>query len=172
MNEDKKKDILLLNKLQSADTGIVLEAIQRVKESSTVNIIPHLFELINENTQNIIKKDILQVICDIKDRNAVSVLINEISTKDFGFDTAEVIATFWQSRLDFSKYLSTFIKIFIERDYQTALEAFTVVEESLCNINRDIHQECIHILQANEKSISADKLPLFNEMLKLLKAES
>ena len=172
MNEDKKKDILLINKLQSADTGIVLEAIQRVKESSTVNIIPHLFELINENTQNIIKKDILQVICDIKDRNAVPVLINEISTKDFGFDTAEVIATFWQSRLDFSKYLSTFIKIFIERDYQTALEAFTVVEESLYNINRDIQQECIHILQSNVKHISKEKQPLFNEMLKLLKAES
>lgn len=170
MSNDKKKDRLLVNKLNSADTSIVFDALKKIKESSNINIIPHLFDLINEDTQSIIKRDVLQVICDIKDRDAVPILINEISTKDFGNDTSEVIATFWQSRLDFSKYLTTFIKIFLKENYQTSLEAFTVVEESLCRIDRDIQQECIHILQSNVKNVTNDKLPLYNEMLVLLES--
>ncbi len=168
MKEDNKIDELLINKLHSADTSIVIEALKKIKERSTVKVIPHLLNLINENTQPIIKKDILQVICDIKEREAVPVLIREISKRDFGTDTSDVISTFWQSRLDFSEYLSTFIRIFIKEDYQTAIEAFTVVEESICRIDMETQKDCLNILKSSVNKISDEKRPLYKEMVILL----
>lgn len=168
MPEDNKTDELLINKLQSADTSIVFEALRRIKEGSTIKVIPHLFDLINENTQNIVKKDIIRIICDIKEKEAVPVLINEIKKRNFGSDTSDVVSTFWQSRLDFSKYLSTFIRIFIKEDYQTAIEAFTVVEESICRISMETQQECLNILKTNANKISKEKLPLYKEIVILL----
>lgn len=168
MTEDNKKEELLIRKLQSADTSIVIEALKKIKEVSKISIIPHLFDLINENTQSIIKNDILQIICDIKERDAIPLLINEISSRDFGADMSKVISTFWQSRLDFSNYLPTFIRIFIKEDYQTAIEAFTVVEESLYRIDPEIKQECLNILKSSSARVSDEKRPLFKEMVTML----
>lgn len=171
MNADKKKNTELLNRLNSSNYFVIIEALREIKEYGTINIIPNLFDLINENTPDTIKKDILRLICDIKEQSAAPVLVDAISKRDFGDDTSQVIATFWQSRLDFSNYLPTFIRIFIKEDYQTALEAFTVVEGSVPKITGKMQQECINILESAENTISKDKKPLFNELIKVIKGE-
>jgi hypothetical protein len=171
MNKDNKKNAELRNKLNSSNYLLVFEALREIKESGTINIIPHLLDLINENTPDIIKKDILRLICDIKEQSAVPVLVDAISKRNFGDDTSHVVATFWQSRLDFSNYLPTFIRIFIKEDYQTALEAFSVVEGSVSKMTVKMQKQCINILTDAEESISSDKKPLFNELIKIVKGD-
>jgi len=171
MGEENKKNKELVIKLHSDDNHLIVEALKEIKESGTANIIPHLFDLINENTSDIIKKDIFQLICDIKEQSAAPVLIDAIITRNFGEDTSRVIATFWQSRLDFSNYLPAFIRIFIKEDYQTALEAFTVVEDSVPNIGRKIQQECLDILKSAGKSITSEKRPLYDELIKVISGD-
>ncbi len=171
MTEDKKKNTELRNKLNSSNYLLVLEALREIKESGTINIIPYLLDLINENTPDIIKKDILRLICDIKEQSAAPVLVDAISKRNFGDDTSDVVAAFWQSRLDFSNYLPTFIKIFIKEDYQTALEAFSVVEGSVSKMTVKMQQQCIDILKTAEDSISSVKKPLFYELIKVVKGD-
>lgn len=172
MKEDKKKNTELLNRLNSSNYFVIIEALREIKEYGTIKIIPHLFDLINENTPDIIKKDILRLICDIKEQSAAPVLVKALSKRNFGNDTSEVVATFWQSRLDFSNYLPTFIRIFIKEDYQTALEAFTVVEGSVSKITSEMQQECIDILKSSVNLISSDKKPLFHELIKVIEVAS
>jgi hypothetical protein len=171
MNKDKKKNTELLNRLNSSNYFVIIEALREIKEYGNINIIPHLFDLINENTPDIIKKNILRLICDIKEQSAAPILIDAMAKRDFGDDTSEVVAIFWQSRLDFSNYLPTFIRIFIKEDYQTALEAFTVVEGSVPKITDEMQQKCINMLQSAVSSISKDKKPLFDELIKVIKGE-
>jgi hypothetical protein len=168
MSEENKKNKELANKLNSGDSYLIFEALKEIKEIGTINIIPYLFDLINENTPGIIKNDILQLICDIKEQSAAPMLVDAMLARKFGEDTSSVIATFWQSRLDFSNYLPAFIGIFIKEDYQTALEAFTVVEGSIHNISREIQQECIDILKTAAKSITKMKRPLYDELVKVV----
>jgi hypothetical protein len=168
MGKDKKKNTELLNRLNSSNYFVIVEALREIKEYGTINIIPHLFDLINENTPDIIKKDILRLICDIKEQSAAPLMVEAITKRDFGNYTSEVVATFWQSRLDFSSYLPTFIRIFIKEDYQTALEAFTVVEGSVSKISDKMQQECINILKSSVNLISSDKKPLFRELIKVI----
>ncbi|UCH13621.1 MAG: hypothetical protein JSV22_10985 [Bacteroidales bacterium] len=167
-NAENRKNAELRNKLYSDNHFVIIEALKEIKENGTINIIPCLFDLINEKTSDIIKKDILRLICDIKEQSAAPVLIDAISTRNFGEDTACVIATFWQSRLDFSSYLPTFIKIFIKEDYQTAIEAFTVIEESVSKISNKMQQECISILNSAADSITQEKKPLYRELVKVI----
>lgn len=166
---ENKKNAELRNKLFSTNYFVIVEALREIKENGTINIIPSLFDLINEKTSDIIKKDILRLICDIKEQSAAPVLVDAISTRSFGDDTSSVIATFWQSRLDFSSYLPTFIKIFIKEDYQTALEAFTVIEESASKLSNEMQQECLNILKSVANSISYEKKPLFDELVKVIR---
>ena len=168
MNEDKKKNTELLNRLNSSNYFVIIEALREIKEYGSINIIPHLFDLINKNTPEVIKKDILRLICDIKEQSAAPLLVDAVAKRDFGEDTSEVVATFWQSRLDFSSYLPTFIRIFIREDYQTALEAFTVIEGSLSKITSKMQNECIDILKSSVNLISSDKKPLFYELIKVI----
>jgi hypothetical protein len=79
-----------------------------------------------------------------------------------------MVAGCWQSGLDFSKYLRVFAGLFIQSDYKTALEAFTVIEESLVNADQQIIQDCIHYLKDAECMVSDDKLPLFKELRKVV----
>ena len=168
VSEENKKNKELVYKLNSADNLLILEALKEIKEKGTISIIPHLFDLINENTPDIIKKEIFQLICDIKEQSAAPLLVDSILTRKFGEDTSQVIVTFWQSRLDFSDYLPAFIRIFIKEDYQTALEAFTVVEGSISNITQEIKQECIDILKSADKSVTHEKRPLYDELIKVI----
>jgi hypothetical protein len=168
MSEVNKKNKELVNKLNSGNSNLIFEALKEIRENGTISIIPHLFDLINENTSDIIKKDIIRLICDIKEQNAASLLIDAIATRKFGEDTSDVIAIFWQSRLDFSNYLPVFIRIFIKEDYQTSLEAFTVVENSMGNMSVEVQQECMDILKKGEGSITLLKKPLYEELIKVI----
>ena len=82
--------------------------------------------------------------------------------------TSDVIAIFWQSRLDFSNYLPVFVRVFIKEDYQTAIEAFTVVESSISNMSIEIQHECMDILKTAEGSITRLKRPLYEELIKVI----
>jgi hypothetical protein len=171
MSEEKKenkKNKELVAKLNSGNSKLIFEALKEIRENGTISIIPHLFDLINENTSDIIKKDIVRLICDIKEQNAAPLLVDAILTRKFGEDTSDVIAIFWQSRLNFSNYLPVFIRVFIKEDYQTAIEAFTVVESSISNMSNEIQQECMDILKTAEGSITSLKRPLYEELIKVI----
>ncbi len=168
MSEENKKNKELAAKLNSGNSNLIFEALREIRENGTISIIPHLFDLINENTSDIIKKDIVRLICDIKEQNAAPLLVDAILTRKFGEDTSDVIAIFWQSRLDFSNYLPVFIRVFIKEDYQTAIEAFTVVESSISNMSIEIQQECMDILKTAEGSITLLKRPLYEELIKII----
>ncbi|HEX2394553.1 MAG TPA: hypothetical protein VHI78_04365, partial [Bacteroidales bacterium] len=78
------------------------------------------------------------------------------------------VAACWQSGLDFSSYLQVFAGLFIQGDYSTALEAFTVIEESLGNATEDEVYACIQFLKESEYLVSDEKLPLYRELQKVV----
>ena len=43
-NKDKKKNTELLNRLNSSNYFVIVEALREIKEYGTINIIPHLFD--------------------------------------------------------------------------------------------------------------------------------
>ncbi|HLO60038.1 MAG TPA: hypothetical protein VK179_14920 [Bacteroidales bacterium] len=155
---------------ESSNAKRMMQAIMEVRNSGSINILPVLFEQLHRNDFPVISNEIIKMISEIKSQNAVPVIAKSLQNKDYGDNQKDIIAACWQSGLDFSKFLDVFTGLFISGNYETALEAFTVIEESLPNAgDEEIHQ-CIHILKDSENIIAEEKMPLFRELRKVVES--
>jgi hypothetical protein len=58
--------------------------------------------------------------------------------------------------------------LFVQADYRTALESFTVIEEALGNASETEIYECILFLKEAECMVTDEKIPLFRELRKVV----
>lgn len=168
--KESKPDKVLVSKLQSGRSSSVREALREIKVTGTVPIIPYLFDIVTEGKDNAIIDEILKILSDIKDKEAAPVMVECINNRDFGSRTADVLSVCWQSRLDFSPFIDDFTKIFLRSDYQSSIEAFTVIEDSIFNAPVAKRHESLKILENGIKEVGDDKKPLYFELLKVIKA--
>ena len=161
----------LVKRLFSARDDVVLSVIHEIRNTGNPEMIPALMELYARTDSPDIIRAIAGLIGDLKSQSAVSKLFPVIRDISDAGKKQSLIAACWQSGLDFSAYIDIFLDIFLEEDYMTALEAFTVIENSLPFMQeKAILEKYISYLkekQAN-KSIAAEILPLSNELIKIL----
>jgi hypothetical protein len=153
-----------INTFESADTNKILQTVYEIRNSGSVRILPSLMGLIKKDTDPQISFEIFKLLSELKTAEAAQVIAESLRSMDFGEYLGTIVASCWQSGLDFSKHFRVFIGLFVQSDYKTALEAFTVIEESLENAaESDIH-DCLQYLKEAECMISEDKMPLFLEL--------
>jgi hypothetical protein len=155
---------------ESANPKRMMQAIMEVRNSGSINILPVLFEQVYRNDFPEISNEIIKMISEIKSQNAVPLIAESIQNKDYGDNEKNIIAACWQSGLDFSKYMGIFAGLFLTGDYETALEAFTVIEESLPNAEEKEIHKCLHILKDSENKVAEAKMPLFRELRKVVES--
>jgi hypothetical protein len=154
--------------LESLDPDQAITALYEIRNSGSIKILPVLFQMIRKETPLIIQSEILNLLSEIKSPDAVPVIASSLEKMDFGEQLPGFLAACWQSGLDFSGYLPVFAKLFIESDYLTSLEAFTVLEESFPNATDETRDDCIRYLKQSEKLVSDEKLALHRELIKVI----
>jgi hypothetical protein len=159
-----------ITSLGSSDSGTVLLTLHEIRNSGSVKLLPILFKLINKDTDPIVRNEILNLLGEIRSPEAVPLIAASFDKNDFGDYLPAFVAACWQSGLDFSKYLRVFAGLFIQADYITALEAFTVIEESMPNASEPEIYECISFLKDAECMVTDEKLPLFRELRKVVES--
>lgn len=157
-----------IHSLESSNTEQIINTINEIRNSGSVNVLPVLLKMIHQNTDDLVRNEILKLVSEIRSLEAVSLITDSIEQNDYGDYLPALIAACWMSGLDFSKHLSIFIEIFIRKDYLTALEVFTVIEESLSQASDIDLIECIRLLREAERMISEEKLPLYRELRKVV----
>jgi hypothetical protein len=168
--KDKEKKFIDETKqaLQSHNYRNVHMKIEELKATGKVSILPYLLDLLNTDYPESIKQEVLLLAGDLKYQGCVQVLIDYIRNRKVGKYLTQLIASCWQSSLDFSDYLEVFAECFIAGDYQTALESFTVIEEMLWRSKVDTITACRTYLESRSLEVEREKQPLFDELLKLL----
>jgi HEAT repeat protein len=156
--------------LESLDPDQAIPAIYEIRNSGSIKMLPVLFQMIKKDTPLIIRSEILNLLGEIKSQDAVPFIASSLENMDFGEQLPGLVAACWQSGLDFSKYLLVFAKLFVNSDYLTSLEAFTVLEESFPNATDQDRTECIRYLRQSENLVIDDKLPLFRELRKVIES--
>lgn len=154
--------------LESLDPDQAISAIFEIRNSGSIKILPVLFQMIRKETPLIIRTEILNLLSEIKSKEAVPVIATSLETMDFGEHLPGFVAACWQSGLDFSGYLPVFAKMFITSDYLTSLEAFTVLEESFPNATDEARMDCIRYLRKSENLVSDEKRALYSELMKVV----
>ena len=160
----------MISKLQSGKLSLIVEVLREVKLNGSVRLIPYLFGIVASKKFAPVEDEIIRIMSDIKKKDAVPYIIESIKKYHFGEKTADIVAICWQSRLDFSAYLPVFTEFFFQNDYQTSIEAFTVIEESLPYATIAQRNECLKILENDSSRVSEILKPLYNELRKLVKS--
>lgn len=174
MDEKTKKEKALIFyketelKLNAGSINTVLGKLKELHKTGNVAILPLVLNLLDKNQNEEIAKEVFILLNEIKDSKSVPVIVNHISEYPTGKYFSKLIASCWQSGLDFSSHLPVFINCFIEGSYEVALESFTVIEEMIWRTPIDIINTCRGTLNDRIISISEEKKPLYNELIKIL----
>jgi len=118
----------ILKDLSSKDEKKVLTALKQLRKHGKPEAIRPLIEVLKNSTNEIVRSEVLSLLYDLKEQNVVDEIILAIEDEYFVNEKALLIAIFWQSSLDGSEYLSTFVKEAIRGDYLTCIEVLTVIE--------------------------------------------
>jgi hypothetical protein len=169
MSKQEKKISDLTLKLSNNNSKIISDAIEALrKEKTFYGAIGLLTTTYDESADPLVRKQIKDFMNDLKDPAVKEEIIAELK-KPFKDNTlGMLVSSCWQSGLDYSGYAIEMAAIFINGSYITALECFTVLEESLHNINREEKDKIIELIKKNTGAETTDKTVLTRELLKLL----
>lgn len=168
MEKPNQTEKLWIASFQSNNPQLIIRSIAEIRNSGAINMLPALFELIHKDTDQTVRNEILELISELKAPEAAVHVAESLTKNDFGDYLSAVVAACWQSQLDFSKHLPVFVNLFVRSDYKTALEAFTVIEESLEKAESTDIQTCLRFLNESEYLVTNEKLPLFHELKKVV----
>ncbi len=124
----QKVDSEIKNKLFSANTSVVLSALNSLKEIGNKQYLPILFELLLAGPETEIQKEIIKLLGTVKDKATVPVFAEALCEKKFAKIRKEILTTCWQNGLDFSAHTEVFVDLVIDGEWEVAFEAFTVIE--------------------------------------------
>lgn len=106
---------------------------------------------------------------DMKDQALCREVVEEIK-KDYKKDTLQmIVASCWQSGLDYSDYCQDFADLFLVSDYMTALECFTVIESSVHELSGEKKKLLIEKIKEGAAAIVDEKRALWAELISILK---
>lgn len=163
-----EKQIAIITSLKSMNDEQVISIIQDFRENGELFILNPLLEMIYSNRSYSLKETILELVGDIKNQQAVEIISHSIQNHIGDLNTTGLISACWQSNLDFSDYLPVFIEILCSSDYLASFEAFTVIENSVSNIEPQNIDLYIATLESKLKSTPLEKKSLLTETIVML----
>lgn len=123
-----KKLTLLIQDLNSTNPSKVTNALDAMQVYGNQTIIEPLFKFILETANNKAKSEVIEFLSNLKDSASKKVVIENLLNKNFSTIQNEILSTIWNSPLDYSDFLSDFVKIAVENEFLTTLECLTVIE--------------------------------------------
>lgn len=142
MQDLKKAEKELIESIKSSDNLIVSDALQKIRQSGTCRILPDILQVLKDTENREIEAKIVEVLFDLKSQECAPILIANLKDKEMKEYHNFLVATFWQSSLDGSEYLTDFVQAAIEGDYLVCLECLTVVENFENTFNEEEIIEC------------------------------
>ena len=165
LNEKQKQ---LIGELFSGSEATSLKAIKQLKEDGNEDVLVPLFDLLVNTGSEVIKEEILTLLNNVKNKNAVNIYVNAISNPKYSIYKPVLIAACWENGLDYSNHLSFFVEQVINEDYLVGIEAITVIETFNPPFNSE--EISLNIDKLEKAYLSADpiKQPMLQSLAKLL----
>jgi hypothetical protein len=170
-SEKKLKELSSL--LNKDNNNLIIEAIGLLREEQPFEgAIGLLAAYYNRTDNNTIRKAIENFMNDLKDQTVCTEVIAEINKQWKHNTISMLVASCWQSGLNYSDYSPDFVKIFLKGDYVTAIETLTVIEEMVNKLSQAKKYELIKIINESPVFSINEKSELRNELIAILSGES
>lgn len=126
--KQEKIDEQIKKNLFSANTNVVISAIESIQKKGNKLYIPMLLDLLNSSPETEIETEIKNLLGTIKDKETVNSFMRAIEDEKYKLIRKSILTACWQNGLDFSTFLPVFIDLIINEDWEIAFEAFTVID--------------------------------------------
>jgi len=170
MNETRKKIQELRGKLTNKDTKVVLQGLEQIKENGEAELIPDLIQMLDSTKPSEVHNKALEILNTLKSQAAANAVLETVKQVDNALVMNNVLASCWKNGLDYSNHFDTLIDIFIDKDFENALEAFTIIENSTQNISNENLGKAVTKIKTSLNKIDEEKKPLMLELIHLLES--
>ena len=153
----------ILKGLQSADSLKVIETLEELRVSGKSADIPFLIELLHLTTNPEIKSKITGLFANLKESDAIPLIIEAIQNQKYAPELKELVASCWENGLDYSNYLTLFVDLLIDSEFLVAFEAYTVIVNMTAQIDQaKIDAEIDRLEQAMQTTADQKKALLLD----------
>lgn len=168
MNQVKIDEQIKKN-LFSANTDIVISAIEAIKKKGNKLYIPILFDLLNSSPEVEIETEIKSLLETVKDKESINAFMRAVEDDKYKPIRKSILIACWQNGLDFSTFLPVFIDLIIKEDWEIAFEAFTVIDNLEFLPGEEIISKSVGMIMNALPDANEQKGYFLNEILIKLK---
>jgi hypothetical protein len=126
--QQKIKVKLLIDELNSGNQSKISASIKALQANGDISILEPMVRLLSSDISEKIKSEIIEFLSSLKDTDSVDEIMRILKDSVNIQIRGKVLATIWNSPLNYSYYLADFVEIAVEGDFMEALECLTIIE--------------------------------------------
>ena len=131
MSAKRTKEInSIREELNSSEDVLVSKALTKVGAKGDVSLLPELINLWSETDNQKHKQETESILFGLKDKEALSTLMNYIQTDVTDEKKWMALNAIWQSGFDASEHLPALMDFAINNSYTNAIDVMTIIENS------------------------------------------
>jgi len=159
-----------LSSLLNKDNPVLIaEAVEMLRDEEPFEgAVGLLAACYDKNSAVMVNNAIESFMNDLKDKSLRAEIISEIKKDHRPETTSMLVASCWQSGLDYSAFSADLAEVFISSDYGIALECLTVIEESIPVLTAIEKNKLLSILKNGSTSESDVKKTLTLDLISRL----
>lgn len=169
MKQSDKKIRALSAVLGSGKQDEIAMAIRELREDEpfegAIALLAEFYDGCSEKTLLRIIEDFFN---DLRDQSLRPEVIAEIRKSWKPGTISMLVASCWQSGLDYSGYITDMAKTFLKSDYATSIECMTVIESSVDRCSRKEKDDIIEMIMESPYAFMNEKNALVHELLGIL----
>ncbi len=154
--------------LRSGNKKAIIDTISDLRKRGRISTLPELFELMLITEDQEIMEAAVKLLNDLKKKEVIPIMIDAIADKNYLPIQKELVASCWQCGLDYHDHIMVFINVAISGDYASTLEAFTVIEDCIGEIEDTERVRCAKKLKKGLEKTPEEKLPLIKELISMV----
>lgn len=158
---------LFQKSIDSSSDEAIIGLLAELRESGEDYMLPTIINLLFSSRSENLKNEVINFLVDLKNKSSIVTIIETIKQNKRSKDIHRLVSVCWQSRLDFTPHIDIFIDIMEHGNYQACLEAFTVLENMVENLNSDELSDLKKKIKS-AKSENPETQPLIAELEKVL----
>ena len=160
MKDSVRKEVL--EQLISLDEAVVNKSLDKIRSSGDYTFVGPLMQRLITGDNTLIHAMILQLFHDLKDKQSMDILLDELVDSKFDELRPKLLECVWQSGIDVRPRLDSIIDINLKGDYLVCLETLTIVENFDPGIDDETLDRNIEKMKAHmlEDADTSDELRL------------
>ncbi len=159
-----------IDALRSGNRTSVMDTLREIRNESNIDILPELFNLLLEQDNEEIIREVSSLLNDLKLQEAAPILAEALENPAYEPITRILAAACWQNGLSYGKYTEAFTRLILKSDLETAIEAFTVLEEAVGELESEERTKLVLTIKHAMFESDEHKKLLLRELIKSIES--